>query len=111
MGLVETEIPACVSNSIPHLILMPTEACNLRRVYCYEDFKFSRMEPWVVRGVRNILTYRATELETLVLSWFGGEPLLARDIVEEIMLHVRSLAHANPRLQLASDITTNAYLL
>jgi len=111
MKLAESEIPRYLTSRILHLILMPTEACNFRCVYCYEDFKLNRMEPWVVRGVRRLLTYRAPELDMLTLSWFGGEPLLARDIIEEILIHVQSLLAGNPSLRFASDITTNAYSL
>ena len=90
---------------------MPTEACNFRCTYCYEDFAHGRMEPAVVRGLKRYLERRAGELDSLALSWFGGEPLLARDVVEEIMLHARHLAAAHPRLRLVSDITTNGFHL
>jgi uncharacterized protein len=90
---------------------MPTEACNFRCVYCYEDFKYKRMEPWVVDGVKGLLSRRAPGLASLEISWFGGEPLLAADVVEDIMRHVRSLIERHPDIRLASDMTTNGYLL
>lgn len=102
---------SCVSNESLHLILMPTEACNFRCVYCYEDFRYKRMDPWVVRGVKSLLTRRAPSLTALTISWFGGEPLLARDIVEDVMTHVRDIAKSSPRLRIASDATTNGYFL
>ncbi len=90
---------------------MPTEACNFRCTYCYEDFAHGRMDPGVVRGLKRYLERRAGELDWLALSWFGGEPLLARDVVEEIMLHARHLVAAHPRLRLVSDLTTNGFHL
>jgi uncharacterized protein len=94
-----------------HLILMPTEACNFRCVYCYERFEHHRMKPPVVRGVLNLMTRRAPQLDRLGLSWFGGEPLLARGVIEEVMLHAQSLARRFEGLTLTGNVTTNAYLL
>lgn len=102
---------SALSNESMHLIVLPTEACNFRCTYCYEEFQYKRMEPWVVRGVKALLSRRAPQLAHLTVAWFGGEPLLAREVIEEIMSHVRDLASANPRLRVASDATTNGYLL
>lgn len=94
-----------------HLVLLPTEACNFRCTYCYEDFALARMKPWVVRGVKNLLAARAPGLVQLHLAWFGGEPLLARDLVIELMRYARELARQHPRMQLFSDMTTNGWHL
>jgi len=94
-----------------HLIVLPTEACNFRCTYCYEDFQHREMAPEVVKGIKNLLSRRMPELETLHVSWFGGEPLLARGVIEDVMTHARDLAEANPRLCVDSDATTNGYLL
>ncbi|HET7904263.1 MAG TPA: radical SAM protein, partial [Candidatus Eisenbacteria bacterium] len=94
-----------------HLILMPTEACNFRCVYCYESFRLRRMEPGVVRGVKQLLSRRAPGLEWLQIGWFGGEPLLARDVMEDVLDHVGELRRRNPAMFFASDATTNAWNL
>ncbi len=100
-----------LSNESLNLIVMPTEACNFRCVYCYEDFKLGRMEPRVVRGIKNLLTNRAPELRQLDLSWFGGEPLLALDVMEDVLEHVAQLVAAHPGLHHESNVTTNAWKL
>jgi uncharacterized protein len=111
MTLTTVELAGCLTSSRLHLILMPTEACNFRCVYCYETFQMKRMHPWVVTGVKRLLERRAPGLLRLTLSWFGGEPLLATDVIEDIMKHVAGLRAMLPALSVASDITTNAYLL
>lgn len=111
MRPMDEGIFGALSNDSLQLILMPTEACNFRCVYCYEDFSHGRMEPQVITGVKNLIAARAPDLRSLVLSWFGGEPLLARDIIEEILSHARSLVAQHPAVRLSSDITTNAWLL
>ena len=51
---------SCTNNRVLHLIVLPTEACNFRCTYCFEDFKLKRMEPWVVLGLERWLTSRAS---------------------------------------------------
>jgi len=94
-----------------HLILMPTEACNLRCTYCYEDFRIGRMPEEVVAGVERLIERRAPALSYLDLSWFGGEPLAASDTVIRIMTHAAKVAAARPGLSVRSDMTTNAWYL
>jgi uncharacterized protein len=105
------DILSSLANNVLHLILLPTEACNFRCIYCYEDFKYKRMEPWVVRGVKSFMERRASELSSLTLSWFGGEPLLATDLIEEIMLEANRLQGGHPTMRLTSNMTTNGYTL
>jgi uncharacterized protein len=111
MILSPDDLARSLSNERLHLILMPTEACNFRCVYCYEDFKYRRMEPWVVEAVRRWIASRAPRLRSLHLSWFGGEPLLARGVIRTLMGDARSLAAENPDLLVTSNATTNGYLL
>jgi uncharacterized protein len=94
-----------------HLILMPTERCNFRCSYCYEDFRLGRMDGKVVLGIERLLSNRAPALRSLVISWFGGEPLLARDVVLRVLRHVAALRTRHKDLSFSSDITTNGYLL
>jgi uncharacterized protein len=111
MSSAPPDIAGCLDNRSLRLILLPTEACNFRCVYCYEDFALGRMRPRVVQGVKRLLSARAPDLDYLTLSWFGGEPLLARDVMEEILQHAAGLVADHPKLTLTSDVTTNGYLL
>jgi len=111
MNASAPDVRLCLASNYLQLILMPTEACNFRCEYCYEDFQYKRMERWVVRGVKNLLTAKTPDLDVLVLSWFGGEPLLARSIIEDVLVHVQDLRRRHRTLKCTSDITTNAYLL
>ncbi len=92
------------------LTLSPTEKCNFRCVYCYEDFSIGRMRPAVVSGVRNLIRRRVAGLKTLQISWFGGEPLLAYDIVTEIGEFAARVAGEHD-VTLISGMTTNGALL
>src|SRR5690242_9944381 len=92
------------------LMLMPHENCNFRCVYCYEEFKRNRMLPEVVEGVVALVKKRAPGLRSLSIGWFGGEPLLAFDIVEDVTTRLRSIAAAHG-MTFSSEMTTNGYHL
>lgn len=111
MPIDATALAAALDNRALHLILLPTEACNFRCTYCYESFASGRMRRDVVAGVKALLTRRADELAQLSLSWFGGEPLLALDVIEEIGAFALELARERPRLALDANVTTNAWFL
>ena len=93
-----------------HLILLPTEKCNFRCTYCYEDFAIGRMSQAVVSGVKRLLETRISTLDCLGVSWFGGEPLLAKDIMFDVGTFAHNLC-AEHGVSFASHTTTNGYLL
>lgn len=93
-----------------NLIILPTEACNFRCTYCYETFENKKMSRQVVSGIKSLIDRRGKELDELEISWFGGEPLLALDVVTEISRHAINVARAEG-IAFSSGMTTNAYLL
>ncbi|MBN8608223.1 MAG: radical SAM protein [Caulobacterales bacterium] len=97
----------CLSNRVLELIVLPTEQCNFRCLYCYEDFAIGRMPAEVVAGVKALIARRAPELAQLHLSFFGGEPLIAADIVEDIS----TAAHVALGARYTGSVTTNGALL
>jgi uncharacterized protein len=92
------------------LIILPTEQCNFRCTYCYETFENKKMPAAVVAGIKALIDHRCLDLDLLKVSWFGGEPLLAMDVVEDISRHAieRSRKHG---FVYASGATTNGYFL
>ncbi len=103
-------IGACFNPRHQHLILFPTEKCNFRCTYCYETFEHGSMPQGVRQGIKNLISQRVPELGSLALSWFGGEPLIARHVVLEIAEHA-CLECKRHGVHLFGDTTTNAYLL
>ena len=104
----DNALKAALSQQKLHLILLPTEKCNFRCTYCYEDFALGRMPLAVINGVKRLITNRIPVLSTFDLSWFGGEPLLAKDI----MLNIGTYAHELCRRQgvgFSANTTTNGY--
>ncbi|MBI1356699.1 MAG: radical SAM protein [Acidobacteria bacterium] len=111
LTVLQQKVVRALDNRILKLTLMPTEKCNFRCTYCYEDFALGRMPRKVVDGLKNLMSARAPELRVLDLRWFGGEPMLGYPVVEEICRHALDLRARHPRMQVVSSMTTNAYLL
>lgn len=105
-----SHLAAAFLNKRLGLIIMPTEKCNYRCVYCYEDFKQGRMAERVSDGIVRLIASRAHDLDHLHISWFGGEPLLAMPVIDKIMQAANDLA-GEYAIQLRSAATTNGHLL
>lgn len=110
-SVMERAFVNSVSNERLQLIILPTEKCNFRCVYCYEDFAVGRMPHTVVGGVKKLLSARVPTLSQLTIMWFGGEPLLAENVITEISQHILALQAAHPRLKYNASATTNGALL
>lgn len=78
--VVAMEKRFCQDNRHLHVTINPTLDCNLRCWYCYEEHhRGSQMKKEIMDGVikylKNMLNSTA-DVKSLVLSFFGGEPLL-----------------------------------
>ncbi len=93
------------------LILLPTEKCNLRCSYCYETFEHGRMSDETIQAVKNLIDLRLPKLDYLTLSWFGGEPLVASDIIQDIAGYAVRRCREEGVRYFGGEITTNAALL
>lgn len=60
--------------------IVPTVACNLDCPYCYEDKQPGRMTPEVAEAVVDLVRSQLHR-PSVYVTWFGGEPLLAPDLV------------------------------
>lgn len=95
---------------VMHLIILPTEACNFRCTYCYQDFSRGQMKREIVEGLKRFLEQKMARLQHLTVSWFGGEPLLALSIIQEISEWIIALAERYG-VTYEADISTNGYYL
>jgi uncharacterized protein len=92
------------------LILMTSEDCNFRCVYCYEDFARGTMTPEVREGIKALVGTRLPMLRDLSISYFGGEPLYGFEAVEDLAPFFQKTARDNG-LRFGCHMTTNGYLL
>lgn len=100
----------CTDNRILELILLPTEQCNFRCLYCYENFNIGKMTQNVQNGIVRLIEQRIHTLSVLNINWFGGEPLLATDVIMSISERAQSLC-AHHSVAYHGSMTTNGALL
>ena len=73
------------------LTICPTLACNLRCPYCFEAGRHLDAvmdEPTMDRLLAFIGTFGSTR--RVAVAWYGGEPTLAWDVVEELTGRIRA---------------------
>jgi uncharacterized protein len=105
------DIIGAIADDYLQLIIFPTEACNFRCIYCYETARGGTMAPGVVESVNRFLRQRSSTLSQLGISWFGGEPLLALNVIRKISRQAMILAERRDNLVYFADMTTNGFLL
>lgn len=99
-----------ILNGRLNLTIMPTEQCNFRCKYCYESFQHGKMSKELQDSIIKFVAHNITKYSSVDLSWYGGEPLLAKDVIEYISEHVLEICRKTKRY-LTTSITTNAYYL
>lgn len=90
------------------LFILPTEQCNFRCTYCYEDFEIGQMKENTVAAIRKLIGARLPTLRSFAISWFGGEPLMAKNTVFELSQFAKEQCSA-AGVRFVSTMTTNAY--
>lgn len=95
-----------------NLTIAPTMGCNFDCPYCFEKHRAGKMSRKVQEDVSALAErmLKASGAKAVNVTWFGGEPLLAKDVVGELtekLLAVSEKYGASYR----ADIITNGYLL
>lgn len=93
-----------------HLVILPTEACNFRCEYCFENFPRGKMTDHAIEGLKKFIEDKATSLSELSISWFGGEPLLEPEIIGKLSQSFLTTAKKY-NINYSADLITNGYFL
>ena len=92
------------------LIIMPTLDCNFNCIYCYEEKEKGKMSDETVNSLLKWMNIEIPKFKLVWLSWFGGEPLMAFDIIEKLTPLANQIASEHG-VEIINHITTNGYLL
>lgn len=94
------------------ITICPTLACNFECPYCFATRGKGKMAPDVQDDVVALAErmIEAAHAKRLVITWFGGEPLMATDIIEALSPRLIALAEERG-CAYKSWIFTNGYLL
>ena len=98
----------CFGSSHLGLTVCPTLRCNFRCPYCFEASQEggAAMGPETVeRLLAFIASYK--DVRALSLAWYGGEPTMAWEVIEDLTARVQAL-----EIEYAgAGLVTNGYLL
>lgn len=92
------------------LTIMPTEGCNFRCPYCYEDHAPISMRRKTLDQIQAYIAEQAPRFRHIGIAWFGGEPTLCKDVILETSGLIQSLQEAHS-FRYTASMTTNGYLL
>ena len=99
-----------LTNTRLHLVVHVTRACDFRCIYCYMDFEPVFLSADTQQGIINLVRNNIHKYSGVMISWFGGEPLLGVDIIENVSNELLAICKAHRKPYTAS-ITTNGHRL
>lgn len=88
-----------------HLTITPTYFCNFNCLYCYEK---NRPPVFMSKATeKNLISFvKEKKINTLQVTWYGGEPLLAFDKMISLTAEFKKIVRT-----FSAHIVTNGYLL
>ena len=94
------------------LTICPTGGCNFDCPYCFEDHRPVKMSS---ETIGDVVTFAGKMLDAsgakmLSVAWFGGEPLLACDVIETLSQKLIEMCDKRD-IKYDASIITNGYLL
>lgn len=101
------------------LTIAPTLACNFFCAYCYEQVGETRarregrhtfMPERVQRELLKFIERAAKMVRGLHITWYGGEPLLGKEIIFELSKKIIAITEEN-KVGYSAGMITNGYLL
>ena len=103
---------ACACPGSVGLTICPTMGCNFDCPYCFENHKAGKMSAGVQDDVIALAERMldASGAKELHVTWFGGEPLLAPDVIGSLSDRLIKLS-ADKGAKYDAGIITNGYLL
>ena len=95
-----------------YITICPTLACNFECPYCFATRGRGKMSPEVQDDIVALAARMldASRAKRLTITWFGGEPLIATDVIEALSPRLISLAEERG-CDYKAWVFTNGYLL
>lgn len=98
-----------VNDNYLRFVLMPTEGCNFRCTYCYENHINSSMK-LDYEAIAKFIESKVNERDwkRIIINWFGGEPLLKTAEIKDFSKRIQPILNGK---DVVSTIVTNGYNL
>lgn len=112
---------ALTDSSSLFLCISPTNSCNIRCPYCFQGDKSAKNRDTKYLNEENMNALKqmvinavekphATQIKRVEIEWFGGEPLLRKNVIREFSDFILDIC-AKHNLEFFASIITNASLL
>lgn len=114
LDLVRQVFEAGPQADVLHLTIAPTLQCNFECNYCYQnEYRTSNiMSSEVCDGVLRFVRQQIRSGRTkIILDWYGGEPLLASDIIVDLMAGLHTVLSTESASFDRVRVITNGLLL
>lgn len=98
------------SSEVLRISILTTGQCNFRCLYCNEPFIEGKMTEEVQDSIIAYIKKKLLGYKSLRIDWFGGEPLMALDVIRRMSQKLMEICRAYKKPYTAS-ITTNGYYL
>ena len=92
------------------LVIAPTMACNFACPYCYEGTQTGMMSEKLQAKIIAMVEAFAKDRQDITISWFGGEPLLAKETIYSMSKHLIEICD-RANVEYEAMIVTNGFLL
>lgn len=92
------------------ITIYSTDNCNFRCRYCYETHSKAIMSEQVQEDLISFVNKNINKYSAVVISWFGGEPLLTIGMIDKISARLMEICRKNKKPYMA-NMTTNGYNL
>jgi uncharacterized protein len=92
------------------MTICPTIACNFGCDYCFEVHKPGKMSIEVQAAIIRALESRANHLKDFSVTWYGGEPTIAWDVVQNLSTKIIEICDAHS-IEYTANMISNGYLL
>jgi uncharacterized protein len=84
--------------------------CNFACPYCYEKARQGFITAETIEGIVEMVTEAAKRRKSVQITWYGGEPLLAKEIIFDLSSRLLKICTEN-ETHYSAFIVTNGYLL
>jgi len=101
-----------MNGNIINITIVTTMKCNFNCPYCFEKHNGDKMnlelQDKTFELLKNML--KACNSKKLHITWYGGEPLLATDVIENLSKKIIEYTEEK-KIYYSASIVTNGYLL
>ncbi|MBQ6462850.1 MAG: radical SAM protein [Pseudobutyrivibrio sp.] len=94
------------------MTIAPTMDCNFRCAYCYEKNRYEnvQMTEEIIEAIIEFVKSKVKNLSLVTVAWYGGEPLMAINIIQTLSKQLIEVCEKND-IEYEAVIVTNGYLL